>query len=79
YKAEPREVNVLLIDPKLGELAPSYSIPHLVSPVITDAKAATASLKWVVEEMERRYELFANSGGRDIDRFNQLNADHHTG
>ncbi|OWV35912.1 cell division protein FtsK [Bacillus spizizenii] len=79
YKADPSEVKVLLIDPKMVELAPYNKIPHLVSPVITDAKAATAALKWVVEEMERRYELFAHSGVRDIDRFNQLTADHHTG
>ncbi|MGG1244812.1 DNA translocase FtsK [Bacillus cabrialesii] len=79
YKADPSEVKVLLIDPKMVELAPYNKIPHLVSPVITDAKAATAALKWVVEEMERRYELFAHSGVRDIDRFNQLTADHQTG
>ncbi|KAF1681585.1 MULTISPECIES: DNA translocase FtsK [Bacillus] len=79
YKADPSEVKVLLIDPKMVELAPYNKIPHLVSPVITDAKAATAALKWTVEEMERRYELFAHSGVRDIDRFNQLTADHQTG
>ncbi|MEW5070033.1 DNA translocase SftA (plasmid) [Bacillus subtilis] len=79
YKADPSEVKVLLIDPKMVELAPYNKIPHLVSPVITDAKAATAALKWVVEEMERRYELFAHSGVRDIDRFNQLTAEHQMG
>ncbi len=79
YKADPSEVKVPLIDPKMVELAPYNKIPHLVSPVITDAKAATAALKWVVEEMERRYELFAHSGVRDIDRFNQLTADHQMG
>ncbi|MFD3202288.1 DNA translocase SftA [Bacillus sp. LR_5] len=79
YKADPSEVKVLLIDPKMVELAPYNKIPHLVSPVITDAKAATAALKWVVEEMERRYELFAHSGVRDIGRFNQLTAEHQMG
>ncbi|MCP6683844.1 DNA translocase FtsK [Bacillus nakamurai] len=79
YKADPSDVKVLLIDPKMVELAPYNQIPHLVSPVITDAKAATAALKWVVEEMERRYELFAHSGVRDIGRFNELSADHKTG
>ena len=64
YKADPSDVKMLLIDPKMVELAPYNQIPHLVSPVITDAKAATAALKWVVEEMERRYELFAHSGVR---------------
>ncbi|MEK5106950.1 DNA translocase FtsK [Cytobacillus sp. FSL K6-0129] len=70
YKADPEELKLLLIDPKMVELAPYNQIPHLVSPVITDVKAATASLKWAVEEMERRYELFAHSGVRDINRFN---------
>ncbi|MEH7239195.1 DNA translocase FtsK, partial [Bacillus sp. JJ1562] len=72
YKASPDEVKLLLIDPKMVELAPYNHIPHLVSPVITDAKAATAALKWSVEEMERRYELFAHSGVRDIGRYNEM-------
>ena len=72
YKATPREVKLLLIDPKMVELAPYNHIPHLVSPVITDAKAATAALKWAVSEMERRYELFAHTGVRDIGRYNEL-------
>lgn len=74
YKATPQEVKLLLIDPKMVELAPYNRIPHLVSPVITDVKAATAALKWAVEEMERRYELFAHTGVRDINRFNELAA-----
>lgn len=72
YKATPSELKLLLIDPKMVELAPYNHIPHLVSPVITDVKAATAALKWAVEEMERRYELFAHTGVRDIQRFNEL-------
>ncbi len=72
YKATPHEVKLLLIDPKMVELAPYNHIPHLVSPVITDAKAATAALKWAVSEMERRYELFAHTGVRDIVRYNEL-------
>jgi DNA segregation ATPase FtsK/SpoIIIE, S-DNA-T family len=72
YKASPDELKLLLIDPKMVELAPYNRIPHLVSPVITDVKAATAALKWAVEEMERRYELFAHTGVRDIKRFNEL-------
>ncbi|MFT9596672.1 DNA translocase FtsK [Mesobacillus sp.] len=76
YKAHPDEVKLLLIDPKMVELAPYNRIPHLVSPVITDVKAATASLKWAVEEMERRYELFAHTGVRDIGRFNELAEKH---
>ncbi|WP_413783515.1 DNA translocase FtsK [Peribacillus muralis] len=70
YKATPQELKLLLIDPKMVELAPYNRIPHLVSPVITDVKAATAALKWAVEEMERRYELFVHAGVRDISRFN---------
>ncbi|PLR98277.1 DNA translocase FtsK [Bacillus sp. T33-2] len=76
YKANPDDVKLLLIDPKMVELAPYNHIPHLVSPVITDVKAATASLKWAVEEMERRYELFAHTGVRDISRFNELAIQH---
>lgn len=72
YKATPDEVKLLLIDPKMVELAPFNHIPHLVSPVITDVKAATAALKWAVEEMERRYQLFAHIGVRDISRYNNL-------
>ncbi|CCQ21076.1 DNA translocase SftA [Listeria monocytogenes] len=53
YKATPDQLKLLLIDPKMVELAPYNRIPHLVSPVITDAKAATVALKWAVEEMER--------------------------
>lgn len=76
YKASPDELKLLLIDPKMVELAPYNRIPHLVSPVITDVKAATAALKWAVEEMERRYELFAHAGVRDINRFNELAEEH---
>lgn len=72
YKAAPHEVKMLLIDPKMVELAPYNDIPHLVSPVITDVKAATGALKWAVEEMERRYELFAHTGVRDIQKYNEL-------
>nr|WP_251549641.1 DNA translocase FtsK [Neobacillus muris] len=76
YKATPDELKLLLIDPKMVELAPYNRIPHLVSPVITDVKAATAALKWAVDEMERRYELFAHTGVRDINRFNELAVEH---
>lgn len=72
YKSSPQDLKMLLIDPKMVELAPYNHIPHLVSPVITDVKAATASLKWAVEEMERRYQLFAHSGVRDLNRYNKL-------
>jgi DNA segregation ATPase FtsK/SpoIIIE, S-DNA-T family len=72
YKATPDELRLLMIDPKMVELAPYNHIPHLVSPVITDVKAATAALKWAVDEMERRYELFAHTGVREIQRYNEM-------
>ncbi len=72
YKSSPTDLKMMLIDPKMVELAPFNGIPHLISPVITDVKAATAALKWAVAEMERRYELLAHSGVRDIERYNKL-------
>ncbi|MDC3415076.1 DNA translocase FtsK [Terrihalobacillus insolitus] len=71
YKANYEQVKFLLIDPKMVELAPYNDLPHLVSPVITDTKAATAALKWAVNEMEERYEKFVQEGVRDIERYNQ--------
>ncbi|MFC2948682.1 DNA translocase FtsK [Virgibacillus sediminis] len=71
YKAHHDDVKFMLIDPKMVELAPYNGIPHLVSPVITDVKAATAALKWAVNEMEDRYEKFVEEGVRDIERYNQ--------
>lgn len=71
-KSQPSELKLMLIDPKMVELAPFNHIPHLVSPVITDVKAATAALKWAVDEMERRYQLFAHAGVRDLPRYNKL-------
>lgn len=72
YKSTPNELKLMLIDPKMVELAPFNHIPHLVSPVITDVKAATAALKWAVEEMERRYQLFMHSGARKIESYNKM-------
>ncbi|WP_280769957.1 DNA translocase FtsK [Salipaludibacillus daqingensis] len=71
YKASPEEVRLLLIDPKMVELAPFNDVPHLAAPVITDPKEATEGLKWAVTEMERRYQSFANAGARDIARYNE--------
>ncbi|EAC4735760.1 DNA translocase FtsK [Listeria monocytogenes] len=80
YKATPDQLKLLLIDPKMVELAPYNRIPHLVSPVITDARAATVALKWAVEEMERRYQLFSHTGVRNMEKYNEY-ASHpdHTG
>ncbi|MDN5695384.1 MAG: DNA translocase FtsK, partial [Staphylococcus equorum] len=71
YKNHPEELKLLLIDPKMVELAPYNDLPHLVAPVITDVKAATQSLKWAVEEMERRYKVFAKYHVRNITAFNK--------
>src|SRR5690625_482137 len=71
YKASHEDVKFLMIDPKMVELAPYNGIPHLVSPVITDVKAATYALKWAVQEMESRYEAFVEEEVRDITRFNE--------
>lgn len=71
YKASHKDVKLILIDPKMVELTQYNGIPHLVSPVITDVKAATAALKWAVNEMEERYEKFVNEGVRNIEKYNQ--------
>lgn len=71
YKASPEDVRVMLVDPKRVELAPYNAIPHLITPVICDERKAAQGLKWAVDEMERRYELFATNGVRDIKSFNE--------
>lgn len=71
YKSSPEDVRVMLIDPKRVELAPYNAIPHLITPVICDERKAAQGLKWAVDEMERRYELFATNGVRDIKSFNE--------
>lgn len=77
YKAHYDEVKFLLIDPKMVELAPYNGIPHLISPVITDVKAATMALKWAVEEMDKRYEKFVEARVRNIASYNEkMSAQH---
>jgi S-DNA-T family DNA segregation ATPase FtsK/SpoIIIE len=71
YRATPREVRFLMIDPKRVELTMYNAIPHLKSPVITDPQAAAGALKLLVKEMEDRYKLFATAGVRDILAYNQ--------
>lgn len=71
YKAKPNEVKLMMIDPKMVELSVYNGIPHLLAPVVTDARKASMALKKVVAEMERRYEMFAQAGARDIERYNQ--------
>jgi S-DNA-T family DNA segregation ATPase FtsK/SpoIIIE len=72
FKSRPEEVKLLLIDPKMVELTNYNGIPHLLVPVVTNPKKAAISLKWLVREMERRYELFAAAGVRDIGRYNDV-------
>lgn len=74
FNATPQEVKFLMIDPKMVELSIYNGIPHLLAPVVTDPKKASGALKWVVKEMETRYELFAAAGVRDIERYNHLKA-----
>ncbi len=70
YKSNPEEVKLILIDPKVVELSIYNEIPHLLIPVVTDAKKAKSSLYWAVEEMTRRYKIFAQNGVRDIQSYN---------
>lgn len=69
--ATPEDVKFLMIDPKMVELVLFNDIPHLVAPVVTDAKRAGAALSWAVHEMERRYQVLAKAGVRNIDMYNQ--------
>jgi S-DNA-T family DNA segregation ATPase FtsK/SpoIIIE len=71
FSAKPNEVKLLLIDPKMLEFQSYDGIPHLLRPVITDAKSAAKGLGWVVAEMERRYKLLAEAGVRNIDAYNR--------
>jgi S-DNA-T family DNA segregation ATPase FtsK/SpoIIIE len=66
----PQELRLLMIDPKVVELAPFDGIPHMLLPVVTDMKQAATALRWAVDEMERRYQLFANAGTKNITTFN---------
>ena len=70
FKAKPDEVKFILIDPKMVELSNYNGIPHLMVPVVTDAKKAASVLNWSVQEMEKRYAKFAETGVRDMERFN---------
>ena len=70
YKASPDEVRMLMVDPKMLELSIYEGIPHLLLPVVTDAKKAALALRWAVEEMERRYALLSEAGVRSIDSYN---------
>jgi S-DNA-T family DNA segregation ATPase FtsK/SpoIIIE len=75
YKSSPENVRMLMIDPKVVELNVYNGIPHLLIPVVTDPKKAAGALNWAVQEMMRRYALFAEKGARDLHRYNELIAD----
>jgi len=72
YKYSPDDVKLLLVDPKVVELSVYNGIPHLLIPVVTDPKKAAAALNWAVNEMTKRYNLFAEKGVRNIDSYNGL-------
>ncbi|WP_338825554.1 DNA translocase SpoIIIE [Moorella humiferrea] len=72
FKATPQELKLLMIDPKMVELTQYNGIPHLLAPVVSQPKKAATALQWMVSEMEKRYELFAGAGVKDITRYNRL-------
>lgn len=72
FRASPAEVKLILIDPKRVELTGYNGIPHLMTPVIVEVEKILASLKWAMDEMDRRYKTFAERGVRNIDSFNEL-------
>jgi len=72
FRASPSEVKLILIDPKRVELTGYNGIPHLMTPVIVEVEKILASLKWAIDEMDRRYKKFAENGVRNIDSFNEL-------
>jgi len=75
YKAEPKQVRLILVDPKMLELSVYQDIPHLLAPVVTDMKQAANALGWCVAEMERRYKLMSWVGVRNLSGFNHKVAD----
>lgn len=72
YKADPNEVKLVMVDPKVVELSIYNGIPHLLIPVVTDPKKAAGALNWAVSEMEERYSKFAENNVRDIKGYNEL-------
>ncbi len=72
YKANPNEVKLILIDPKVVELGNYNGIPHLMIPVVTDPSKAAAALNWAVAEMTDRYKKFADEGVKDLESFNEF-------
>lgn len=75
YKASPEEVRFIMIDPKMVEFKIYNGIPHLLIPVVTEAKKAAGALQWAVTEMMKRYRLFSDTGARDLAGYNEVIAD----
>ena len=71
FRGSPNELKFLMIDPKMVELMPFNGLPHLLCPVVTDAKKAAVALNWVVGQMEDRYQLLAKAGVRNIEAYNE--------
>ncbi|MCF6180294.1 MAG: DNA translocase FtsK 4TM domain-containing protein, partial [Geopsychrobacter sp.] len=71
YRASPEDVRLIMIDPKMIELSMYEGIPHLLLPVVTDPKKANLALAWAVREMERRYQLLADKGVRNLEGYNR--------
>src|SRR6185295_10204990 len=71
YRARPEELKMIMIDPKRVELTLFEGIPHLIHPVVKDVKQAAGILRWVLKEMERRYDLFAHVMTRNIEGYNE--------
>ncbi|PLX81428.1 MAG: cell division protein FtsK, partial [Desulfuromonas sp.] len=71
YRADPRDVRMIMVDPKMLELSMYEGIPHLLLPVVTNPKKAVLALNWAVREMERRYRLMSDKGVRNIDGYNR--------
>lgn len=72
YNAKPSEVKLVMVDPKVVELSVYNGIPHLLIPVVTDPKKAAGALAWAVQEMDNRYNLFAEKGVRDLKGYNNI-------
>jgi len=72
FRASPSEVKLIMVDPKRVELTGYNDIPHLLSPVIVDSDKVISALRWLMREMDRRYQLFAQAGARNIDTYNEM-------
>jgi S-DNA-T family DNA segregation ATPase FtsK/SpoIIIE len=72
FRANPAEVKMILVDPKIVELSGWNGIPHLLTPVITEPEKVLSALKWATAEMDRRYKAFAEAGARNIDQYNEM-------